>query len=261
MDEKLTIIKLGGSVITNKNQPLSPNNDAIRRLAKVISKIQLPFIIIHGGGSFGHYWSVKYDMHTKPEKYSSKGISIVHSSMLDLNRIVNEAFSAENIFPYSISPFSLLLEGKPLMKKIKELKTMSEKKIIPITYGDVVHVKANTYSIVSGDVLVTLLSNILKPSKVIFTINVDGLFNNLHEKKIIREIDLSQFEKQEKSIITNTVCGIDDVTGGMKRKMQEALKIADKGTDVIFINGLQPGRLKNVLTQKMFKGTIFKGKK
>jgi isopentenyl phosphate kinase len=252
LDEKLTIIKLGGSVITNKNKPLSPNNDAIIRLAKVISKIQIPFIIIHGGGSFGHYWSVKYDMHTKPEKYSSKGISIVHSSMLDLNKIVNEAFSAENIFPYSISPFSLLLEGKPLV---------SEKKIIPITYGDVVHVKANTYSIVSGDVLVTLLSNILKPSKVIFTINVDGLFNNLHEKKIIREIDLSQFEKQEKSIITNTVCGVDDVTGGMKRKMQEALKIADKGTDVIFINGLKPGSLKNVLTQKKFKGTIFKGKK
>ena len=261
MDEKLTIIKLGGSVITNKNRPLTPNKDAIRKLARVISKIQIPLIIIHGGGSFGHYWSVKYDMHTKPEKYSSKGISIVHSSMLELNRIVTEEFSEENTFPYSISPFSFLLEGKPLMRKIQELKTMTENNIIPITYGDVVHVKANTYSIVSGDVLVTLLSNILKPSKVIFTLNVDGLFNNLHDKKIIREINLSQFEKQEKSIITNTVCGVDDVTGGMKRKMQEALKIADKGIDVIFINGLRPGNLKNVLTQKKFKGTVFKGKK
>lgn len=260
MNKKLTLIKLGGSVITNKNKPLSADKNAIKRLVDIISKIKIPLIIIHGGGSFGHYWSVKFDMHTKPEKYSPKGISIVHSSMLDLNKIVTEILSSKNLFPYSISPLSLLLGSRPFTRKIRELKTMTEHNIIPVTFGDVVHINDNKYSIISGDVLVTILSNILKPSKVIFTTNVDGVFNNLDEKKIIREIDVSSFNINDKSINTSAVYGVDDVTGGMKRKLKEAVRIANQGTDVVFINGLYPTNLEKVLTQKKFKGTIFKAK-
>jgi isopentenyl phosphate kinase len=260
LDNKLTLIKLGGSIITNKKKPLSANKNAIKRLARVIFKIKTPLILIHGGGSFGHYWSVKFDMHTKPEKYSPNGISIVHSSMLDLNKIVTEILKSEKLHPYSIPPVSLLIGGRPSIRKIKELQTMTEHNIIPITFGDIVHIKENKYSIISGDVLMTILSTILKPSKVIFATNVDGLYNNLGEKKIIREIDVTQFNIEDEVIKTKELHGIDDVTGGMKRKLEEAIKIGKQGTDVIFINGLYPSNLENVFTDKKFKGTIFKGK-
>jgi len=60
----MILIKLGGSIITNKEKPLSPRIKTIENLAKNLKKIDEPLIIVHGGGSFGHYWSVKYDMHT-----------------------------------------------------------------------------------------------------------------------------------------------------------------------------------------------------
>jgi isopentenyl phosphate kinase len=66
----MILIKLGGSIITNKEKPLSPRKKTIENLAKNLKKIDEPMIIVHGGGSYGHYWSVKYDMHTKPRKYS-----------------------------------------------------------------------------------------------------------------------------------------------------------------------------------------------
>ena len=40
-----------------------------RQSCKEFEKIEEPIIIVHGGGSYGHYWSVKYDMHTKERKY------------------------------------------------------------------------------------------------------------------------------------------------------------------------------------------------
>ena len=73
------IIKLGGSVITFKDKPLSANYKAIENISHILKRVISPLIIVHGGGSYGHYWSVKFDMHTKPANYDPHGISTVHS--------------------------------------------------------------------------------------------------------------------------------------------------------------------------------------
>ena len=54
MKGKPLILKLGGSVITKKEKKLTPNLEAIKRLAKEIAGAKVfPLIIIHGGGSYG----------------------------------------------------------------------------------------------------------------------------------------------------------------------------------------------------------------
>src|SRR5215213_11708579 len=63
--QELTLIKLGGSVVTFKERPLAANIGAIDSISHTLTQLGIPVIIVHGGGSFGHYWSVKYDMHTK----------------------------------------------------------------------------------------------------------------------------------------------------------------------------------------------------
>ena len=66
----MILIKLGGSIITNKQKPLTARISEIKQIASHLRKIKEPFVVVHGGGSFGHYWTVKYDMHTKPDRYS-----------------------------------------------------------------------------------------------------------------------------------------------------------------------------------------------
>ncbi|HEU5461899.1 MAG TPA: isopentenyl phosphate kinase [Nitrososphaeraceae archaeon] len=263
MKRSLVLIKLGGSVITFKEKPLSANYKAINSISKILSKLEIPLIIVHGGGSYGHYWSVKFDMHTKLQKYPPRGISVVHSSMLTLNNIIINALNKYRLNPYGLSPSSFLIKGLPNSNKILELKKMTKYNIIPVTYGDAVYIINNKYSIVSGDVIMSMLSKILNPSKIIFALNVDGLYNNMKEKKIIKEIKFENSKiyknKQTKiKLIYDT--NIDDVTGGMKRKVEEATKMAESGKDVIFINGLDPRQIQNAIQDKNFKGTIFKGK-
>src|SRR5918911_12165 len=247
----LILIKLGGSVITFKEKPLAANFEAIRRISYVLASIKTPIILIHGGGSFGHYWSVKYNMHSKPDQYDSHGISIVHESMIALNQIVVNSMIKVGMNPYTIIPSMFIYDDKPITKKIKELKSIVESSVIPVTFGDVVYMENKMYSILSGDALMSLLSKILRPSKVIFTLNVDGIYKDMKNREILKEL------KNNNSVSFSKV--IQDVTGGMRRKVSEALKISDIGIDVMMVNGLKPERIINAITGIGFEGTLVRG--
>ena len=252
MRNKLALIKLGGSVVTFKEKPLTANFEAINNITRVIATIKIPLIVVHGGGSFGHYWSVKYDMHTKPYDYDAYGISIVHESMMCLNQIIVNSMIKERINPYAVMPSNFMSSHRPLTRKIDELQDIAENGIIPVTFGDIIHINKRKYSILSGDVIMRILSQVLHPSKVIFTLNVDGIYKNIKTKETIKEI-----KNSNRSIELSTI--EDDVTGGMRRKVTEAFKIARSGVDVLMVNGLNPERIINAISGSAFEGTTIKG--
>jgi isopentenyl phosphate kinase len=252
MRNKLALIKLGGSVVTFKEKPLTANFEAINNITRVIATIEIPLIVVHGGGSFGHYWSVKYDMHTKPYDYDAYGISIVHESMMCLNQIIVNSMIKERINAYAIMPSNFTSSHRPIIRKIKELQDIAENGIIPVTFGDIIHINKKKYSVLSGDVIMRILSQVLHPSKVIFTLNVDGIYKNIKTKETIKEI-----KNSNRSIELSTVEA--DVTGGMRRKVTEAFKIARSGVDVLMVNGLNPERIINAMSGSAFEGTIIKG--
>ncbi|MFL6338574.1 MAG: isopentenyl phosphate kinase [Nitrososphaeraceae archaeon] len=254
MGHNLILIKLGGSVITFKEKPLAANFEAIRSISYALASVKIPIILIHGGGSFGHYWSVKYNMHSKPDQYDSHGISIVHESMIALNQIIVNYMIKVGMNPYMILPSVFTSGRKPIAKKIKELKSIVESSVIPISFGDIIYIENKMYSILSGDALMSILSKILRPSKVIFTLNVDGIYKDMGKREIIKEL-----KNNNNSINFSKV--IQDVTGGMRRKVTEALKISDIGIDVLMVNGLKPKRIMNAITGIDFEGTLVKGKR
>ena len=249
----MILIKLGGSVITFKEKPLAANFEAIRNISYTLASVKTPIILIHGGGSFGHYWSVRYNIHSKPDQYDSHGISIVHESMIALNQIIVNSMIKVGMNPYTIIPSMFIYDHKPITKKIKELKSIVESSVIPITFGDVVYIENKMYSILSGDALMSLLSKILRPSKVIFTLNVDGIYKDMKNREILKELKNNNSARFSKVI--------QDVTGGMRRKVIEALKISDIGIDVMMVNGLKPERIINAITGIGFEGTLVKGKR
>ena len=112
-DRGMILIKLGGSIVTNKGKPQSARRKTIDNILKQIKKINEPTILVHGGGSYGHYWSVKYGMHTKPAKYSLKGLSVVKNSMIELDKIILDSAAKNRLNTYSIPPTDCLLYTSP----------------------------------------------------------------------------------------------------------------------------------------------------
>jgi isopentenyl phosphate kinase len=255
--QRLALIKLGGSVATFKERPLAANIDAIEGISRALTRLDIPIIIVHGGGSFGHYWSVKYDMHTKPANYDVHGVSIVHESMIALNQVVVNSMIRSGLNPYGIPPSALTTGHKPIVSKIKQVCAMAQSKLVPVTFGDIVYVDDAKYSILSGDALMTILARVLRPLRIIFATNVDGVYKDSLSKEIVREIHVVD---DRKSIEFFKTSGID-ATGGMQRKVTEAFKIASDGIDVLMINGLVPERIIEAAQGTLKVGTVIKGRK
>jgi len=247
----MILIKLGGSIITNKEKPLSARKKTIDNITKSLKKIKEPIIIIHGGGSYGHYWSVKYDMHTKEKKYDLKGVAIIKNSMIELNKIILDSLLKNKLTPYSLPPTDFMSGNKPISNKIKEVKKIAKSGLIPVTYGDALWFGQNKTYILSGDKIMTHFAKILKPRLCIFALNEDGLYSDLKSKKLIPEL------KDSIPLISENM----DVTGGMTRKVEEAIKISKMGMNVFFVNGKKPERIVNAVKNIEFKGTMFRGKK
>ena len=247
----MILIKLGGSIITNKEKPLSARKKTIENLSKSLRKINEPIIIVHGGGSYGHFWSVKYDMHTKEKKYDLRGVSIVKNSMIELNKIILDSMLKNKLNPYCLPPTDFMSGNKPIIKKIKEIENIAKSGLIPVTYGDALWYGQKKTYILSGDKIMTHLAKILKPKLCIFALNEDGLYADLKSKKLIYEL-----KEEQPTISENRM----DVTGGMTRKVEEASKIAKTGLDVFFVNGNKPERIVKAVKNRAFEGTLFRGK-
>ena len=247
----MILIKLGGSIITNKEKALSPRKKTIENIVKNLKKIDEPIIIVHGGGSYGHYWSVKYDMHTKERKYDLRGVSIVKNSMIELNKIILDSMIKNRLSPYCLPPTDFMTGNKPIAKKVKEIQKIAKSGMIPVTFGDALWYGQNKTYILSGDKIMTHLAKILKPKLTIFALNEDGLYSDLKSKKLIEEL------KGEQPLISENKM---DVTGGMTRKVEEATKIAKMGLKVFFVNGNKPERIVKAVKKKRFEGTLFRGK-
>ena len=100
----------------------------------------------------------------------------------------------------------------------------------------------------------TLIAKILKPSRVVFATNVDGIYRDLDSRKLVPELGAREGGKAIKIAVTP----IADVTGGMQRKITEAFKIASSGIDVMMVNGLYPQRIVEAAQGKPTIGSLVK---
>ncbi|HJU14176.1 MAG TPA: isopentenyl phosphate kinase [Candidatus Nitrosotalea sp.] len=246
----MILIKLGGSIITNKDKPLTADVPAVKKIAAHLKKAGEPCMLVHGGGSFGHYWSVRYDMHTKPERYSTKGVAVVKNSMVQLNRLVLDALLESGMMPYCLPPTDFVSGNKLIPAKAREIPKIARTGLVPVSYGDVMWYGKNKFYILSGDRIMGMLAKLLRPRLAIFVTNVDGVYEDVRTKKLIRQIT-THSPKIEK---VKT-----DVTGGMARKIKEAEAMAGGGTDVFFVNGRVPQRILDAIKGKEFEGTLFRG--
>ncbi len=245
----MILLKLGGSIITNKNRPLTPRRATISKITEVLD-LDEPLVIVHGGGSFGHYWSVKYDMHTAAKEYDARGVSIVKNSMIQLDKIILDAMVHNGLKPYSLPPTDFMRGDRPIRTKILEIANIAQS-MIPVTYGDALWYGKNMTYILSGDRIMSILAKIIRPRLCIFALNEDGLYRDMKTRELIREVD---------GHVPDIKSNVMDVTGGMTRKIESARTIAKKGIDVFFVNGAKPERLVQAIKRDKFEGTMFRGK-
>lgn len=257
----MLLIKLGGSVITKKSQKGVFNNNTMDNLSKQIQKSNQDVILVHGAGSFGHVLAKKFELNEGYKRVEQLiGFAKTHALVQKLNSYVIESLQKNNIPSVSIPPHSIakFSDHKLNNFNFEIFKDYKKNGFVPVTFGDVVLDKRIRFTICSGDILVKILAKEFKPKKAIFVIDEDGLYDYnpkvVKNAKFIDSATINELENLEATIDSH-----DDVTRGMKGKIDTIKDISRMGIDTILLNGNKEDRLYKVLKGEKTKATLVYG--
>ncbi len=252
----MIIVKIGGSVFSDKKgEPENFDRETVGDIAGEIANFypREDFIIVHGGGSFGHPQAKEYGIREGlPEdwetaRYRRIGFTLTHQAMLRANAKFIEAFVEKGLPAFSLSTSSVFIteNGDVSYGDLEVVERLLELKFIPVLFGDVSIDLAKGIDILSGDQIITYLAKMLEPDKVIFLMDVDGIYEGKPgEGELIQSLSRTEID----SLLGRLQCGPagTDVTGGICNKLREAKKIAEH-SEVWFVNGKIPGRLSGAI--------------
>jgi isopentenyl phosphate kinase len=234
------VLKIGGSILTDKTKTSTARSDVILRVAEEIAAYPNDLVLVHGAGSFGHIPAKKYDI---LQTFSPKGLMETHQTVVKLNELIVDALAKAGASPMPVHPFSCLLlrNGRINEFFLGPIKEMLKDGLLPVLHGDVALDATLKSGIVSGDQLVPYIAEKLQANIVALGSNVDGV---LLSGKPLREISRNALPALENAVSGSA--GID-VTGGMKGKILEMLDLADLGINSIIFNAAKEGNIGRVL--------------
>jgi isopentenyl phosphate kinase len=237
---EIKILKIGGSVLTDKTRFESAKIGEIDRIAAEIAGHSSGLILVHGAGSFGHIHAKEYNL---AERFSPEGVLETHRSVVRLNEIVVESLRRAGSSPVPVHPssFTLLKNGRIEVIETGPVVEMVKRGLVPVLHGDVAMDRAKGAGIVSGDQLVSHLARSLRPEIVALGTAVDGVIFRGEVLAEVRREDLSRIGSE-----LGPSAGVD-ITGGMKGKLEELLDLANEGVRSTIFNAEKKGMIERVL--------------
>ncbi|NET38021.1 MAG: isopentenyl phosphate kinase family protein [Cyanothece sp. SIO1E1] len=260
---EICLIKIGGSLITNKSKLDTLRPEAIEQIAQEISEIislkpDLKIVLINGNGSIGHPVVKKYQVNQGANGTNTIGFCKLQQATVRLNRIFVDALLAHSIPAISFQT-STVFWGENQEYYHASLKTIEQlliNQIIPVLYGDGIVDQDQGFNIISSDnILILLAIHFLKSkqaqiNKVINLGNYAGVLDG--QGKLIKEINSTNYASLKQHIKGSQHL---DISGGMAHKIQTLLELAQLGCESWIINGSQKDNLKNLILNNQPMGT------
>ena len=259
----LIILKIGGSVITEKkNNVKKIKEQVLERLAGEIlnakKKKKFSLIIIHGVGAFGHITAKEFNLDKGyKNKLQISAITKIYADLKKLNLEVVKIFKKKglNIVPFQPSSAWTLNNKRLENVNINIIKKYLDLNLVPVLHGDVLIDDKIKFSILSGDQIIYCLAKALKADRVIMGTDVDGVFDS--DPKINKKARLHTIiDKHSVKNIKINKTNIIDVTGRMRGKINELLRLAGDGIKSEIINISKKDILKKSITAQKITKTV-----
>lgn len=257
----LIMIKLGGSLITDKEKARSFRSEVMRRIANEIqsARRQVPtmqVIIGHGSGSFGHFEASRYGTISGVETDQDwVGFSRVAVTAAALNQLVAEALIEAGIpiLPIRTSSIAMANNGEIDSMSTNVFLAALESGLVPLVHGDVAFDSVRGGTIISTEKIFSFLVQLLTVEHIILLGDVDGVYDV--ERHVIPRIIPENFADVRASLGASK--GVD-VTGGMLTKVQNMLELVQHQSNlsVRIMSGLHPDLLLETLTSVANPGTV-----
>lgn len=220
------ILKLGGSVITEKDRAETLDGAALDAAADAIADAvgagdvdQL--VVVHGGGSFGHHHASDQGVTTTEGTHDAVGATTIHAAMQTLNQFVVSRLHARDVPALPVHPLSAAARNATddLHFPLSQVETMLGEGFVPVLHGDGIATAGEGVTVLSGDEIVTHAARTLDADRVGLCSTVPGVLDA--DDAVIPEI-------RAFADVEDVLGGSDadaDVTGGMAAKVRELLDL------------------------------------
>ncbi|ONK64798.1 uncharacterized protein A4U43_C07F30060 [Asparagus officinalis] len=206
------------------------------------------FIVVHGAGSFGHFQASRSGVHKGGLHLPlvKAGFVATRISVTSLNLEIVRALAREGIPAVGMSPFACgwsTRERNIASADASQIVEALQAGFVPVLHGDAVIDHTLDCTILSGDVIIRHLAQLLMPEYVVFLTDVLGVYDRPPtDPKAILLREIAVGEDGDWSIVKPTpdhmkgkveiTVAAHDTTGGMETKILEAAVIAKLGVDV-----------------------------
>jgi isopentenyl phosphate kinase len=262
---ELVFLKLGGSLITDKNTPYTPRLAKLAELAQELKSTLehtpgLRLILGHGSGSFGHSAAKKHGTRGGVKtKEQWLGFTEVRFQAAELNRFVMKALLDSGIPALAFPPSSTMvtMDGKALSANIRAMRRALSAGLLPVVYGDVVLDETRGGTILSTEDVFVHLAYEFYPQRILLAGLEAGVWEDFPAKtRLLNEINSNVHEKMRVKIGASVSA---DVTGGMESKVEAMLNLSKQipGLTAQIFSGEAQGNLSRALAGETV-GTIIR---
>lgn len=234
-----TVLKLGGSVVTQKDSRETVDDDALSALAADIAGVAArppdetaasaeptdapapaDLAVVHGGGSFGHVHAEEWGVTTTEGTHSAPGALAIHEAMKTLNRVVLDSLQSRDVPALPVHPLSVGARDAAgdLSLPLDSTQRLLGEGFVPVLHGDGVAHEGEGVTVLSGDEIVVRLAEGLDADRVGLCSTVPGVLDD--EGDVVPTI--GSFDD-----VAHVLGGSDttDVTGGMAGKVRTLLAL------------------------------------
>ena len=226
----VAILKLGGSLITEKSTPETVDEGSLSAAADAVAEAVVDgadgsgdaggLVLVHGAGSFGHHYADKWGVTTESGIRDPAGVLDIHGSMKRLNGRVVGALRERGVPAVPVHPLSFARRdaGGNLDLPLGAVETLLGEGFVPVLHGDGVAHEGKGVTVLSGDEVVVRAAVDLGADRVGLCSTVPGVFDA--DGDVVPEI--RSFES-----VVDALGGSDatDVTGGMAGKVRTLLDL------------------------------------
>lgn len=261
--KKIIYLKLGGSLVTDKQKAYTFNEQIVKQIAVEITEVlkenhNIQLVLGNGAGSFAHQSATKYNLQTGASTSEGKfGASVTHQDATHLNHLITRIFHQTSIPVFSLQPSAYIIAENKNTNNINlsVFEELINQGLIPFIYGDVIidtKIGATVYSTdrLFREIAQKHINTIYQPSFIIHAGNYDGVLDKKGD--LISNISPQNYDSIKQHFYTTSTI---DVTGGMQKKVEEMLHLSSQGIPSIIINGTKKSLIKQTLLGHLSSGT------
>ena len=258
---KVILVKLGGSLITEKTGVEAARLEVIERLAGELAQFltaappDLRVVLGHGSGSYGHAAArgseLRAGVGAEPatdEVALRLAGSTTQAAAARLHRLLADRLVAAGVPAFTITPGSAgVADDGNLQWLAEEALTLALRLgLVPVVHGDVVTDRHRGLSICSTESVFESLVPVLRRLDVellgaLWLGETAGLLS-------ASGATVEQLEPETAASHVGETRGTD-VTGGMAHRLATVRRLADRGVDSMLLDGAVPGNLQWALAR------------